>query len=37
MSKRETEGFAAFPSGKLKRPEEMTDAELIHAILGVRT
>jgi hypothetical protein len=36
-AKRETDGFAAFPSGILKRPEEMTDAELIHAILGVRT
>ena len=35
-AKRETDGFAAFPSGILKRPEEMTDAELIHAILGVR-
>jgi hypothetical protein len=36
-AKRETDGFAAFQSGILKRPEEMIDAELIHAILGVRT
>jgi hypothetical protein len=31
------DGFAAFPSGTLKRAVEMTDAELIHALLGVRT
>jgi hypothetical protein len=36
-AKRETDGFAAFPSGTLKRAVEMTDAELIHAVLGVRT
>ena len=36
-AKRERDGFAAFPSGMLKRAVEMTDAELIHVLLGVRT
>jgi hypothetical protein len=36
-AKREMEGFAAFPGVVRKRAEEMTDAELIHALLGVRT
>jgi hypothetical protein len=36
-AKRETDGFAAFPGVVRKRAEEMTDAELIHALLGVQT